>query len=318
MKISFVALLAALSSAAIAAPTAGSYGDITRQLSAHGIKYSMLTPADLKTLHHYRPSDFGRFGHGRPIYMDSHGGLGADLGDASRQLLTVLGPNLETLLIELSPEVTALLAGLGLGAIGAPLGNVVSILGEVVGDLLTDLGPVVDELLTVTLEGVGCLLIQLDPEVKALLTGLGLSVLNPVGDIVGTVGETLAGRGLAPSDGIVEDAAGPVTDVLRVLGPDLKELLIDLAPEVYDLLAGLGLEVLARPLGQILCTAATVGDLLEDLADPVENLLIVVAEDGSLLLIRLAPEVTRLVAGLGLGSIAAPLGGVIRTVGLNL
>jgi hypothetical protein len=235
-----------------------------------------------------------------------------DLAPGVNQVLTVTGPNAEKLLIELSPSVAGLLSGLGLPSVGVPVGSVIAS-AATVGELVKDLGNNVEGLLTVVGADVGALLIQLSPEVAGLVSGLGLpSVGVPVGTVVGTLGATLKRRE------VVQDLAPQVQDILEVTGPDAKRLLIQLSPSVAGLLAGLGLPGVGVSVGQVVATAGSVGDLLQDLGAPVAGTLTVVAQDGGLLLVQLAPSIASLVAGLGLPGVGVSVGTVVATLGANL
>ncbi|KAF7595667.1 hypothetical protein BBP40_005111 [Aspergillus hancockii] len=298
MKASFITAVAALASSAIAAPAGGLPDLSSLSGSAPVASSSFAIPSATPS-----PSS-GASGH-----------VVQDAGHGVNQVLTVTGPNAKNLLIELSPEVAGLLSGLGLPAVGVPVGEVVKS-AATVGDLVKDLGPVVDGLLTVVSKDVGALLIKLSPDVAGLLTGLGLpSVGVPVGSIVATLGQNLK----RSADGkIVEDLAPKVQDVLEVTGPDAKRLLVQLSPSVASLLAGLGLPGVGTAVGSIVKTAGNVGDLLKDLAVPVKNLLTVVGQDGSLLLIQLSPDVAGLLTGLGLPALGTSVGSVVATLGENL
>ena len=117
---------------------------------------------------------------------------------------------------------------------------------------------------------------------------------------------------------IVGDLAPEVKEILTVTGPNAKQLLIKLSPEVASLVSGLGLPSVGTPVGEIVKTASSVGDILVDIAAPLERLLTVVNDDGSALVIKLSPEVASLVAGLGLTGTGASVGSILATVGKNL
>ncbi|KAJ5478010.1 hypothetical protein N7530_003519 [Penicillium desertorum] len=189
---------------------------------------------------------------------------------------------------KLSPEVTALVSGLGLPGLGVPLGSIVASASGL-GGLVTGLGPVVDGLVTVVGADVGALLISLSPEVAGLVSGLGL-----------------------PNVGV------PVKNTLTVTGLNTKNLLVELSPSVTSLVAGLGLTTIAGPVGSIVAEASSVGDLVKDISGPVEDLLHIVAKDGKHLLIQLSPSVVGLVTGLGLPTVATPVGAILTTVAQNL
>ncbi|KAE8376920.1 hypothetical protein BDV26DRAFT_305338 [Aspergillus bertholletiae] len=117
---------------------------------------------------------------------------------------------------------------------------------------------------------------------------------------------------------IVQGAGHGVNQVLTVTGPNAKKLLIELSPEVAGLLAGLGLPGVGVSVGEIVKTAASVGDLIKDLGPVVDGLLTVVSKDAGALLIKLSPEVAGLLSGLGLPGVGVPVGSIVATLGENL
>ncbi|OGM40944.1 hypothetical protein ABOM_010345 [Aspergillus bombycis] len=295
MKASLITVIAALASSAMAAP-AGGLSDVSILKEATSTTYAIpaASPA---------PSS-GASGH-----------IVQDAGHGVNQVLTVTGPNAKKLLIELSPRVAGLLSGLGLPGVGVSVGEIVKTAASV-GDLIKDLGPAVDGLLTVVSKDGSALLIKLSSDVAGLLSGVGLPGVGiPVGNIVATLGENLK----RSADGqLVQDVAPKVQDVLEVTGTDSKRLLIQLSPSVASLLAALGLPGVGTSVGQIIKTAGNVGDLLKDLGEPVKNLLTVVAQDGSFLLIKLSPDVAGLLTGLGLPALGTSVGSVVATLGASL
>ncbi|KAJ6021224.1 hypothetical protein N7540_006728 [Penicillium herquei] len=246
-----------------------------------------------------------------PAVQDGH--IVQNLGPQLQNVLTVVGTDLQPLLLELSPEVAALVSSLGLPALGVPLGSIVASASSL-GEIVTGLGPQVNGLVTVVGADVGALLVSLSPEVAALVSGLGLPTVGvPVGTIVATVGTSLKKRGE-----LVNDLAPEVKEILTVTGPNAKQLLVKLSPEVATLVTGLGLPGVGVPVGQVIKTAGSVGDLLVDVSEPLDELLTVVGTDGKALLIQLSPEVALLVAGLGLTGTGVSVGSIIATVGSNL
>lgn len=246
----------------------------------------------------------------------SNGKIVQNLGPHLDNILTVVGPDVGTLLIELSPEVTALLSGLGLAGLGVPLGTVVASASSL-GGLVTGLGPKVDGLVTVVGAEVGALLISLSPTVAGLLSGVGsllaLPTLGvPVGEVVATLGSNLK-RGE-----ILSDVAPEVKGTLITTGDNAKNLLLQLSPEITQLVATLGLTGAAVPLGHVIADAADVGDLVKDVSGPVEELLVITNDDGKNLLVKLSPDLASAVAGLGLPTLAPPLASIVTTVGHNL
>ncbi|KAJ5934901.1 hypothetical protein N7466_004448 [Penicillium verhagenii] len=336
MKTTFATILATLAASTLAAPTpttglgslAGltdivgdltkiqgldgiadvlKLGDVTKELDLENLPV-VSSVGDLSKLLKVPSSSAAS---STPAVQDGH--IVQNLGPQLNNVLTITGTDLKPLLIELSPEVTTLVSSLGLGALGVPLGSIVASASEL-GDLVTGLGPYVDGLVTVVGADVGALLVSLSPEVAALVSGLGLPTVGvPVGEVLATVGTSLKKR-----NQIVGDLAPEVKEILTVTGPNAKQLLIKLSPEVASLVSGLGLPSVGVPAGEVVKTAANVGDLLVDISGPVENLLKVVNKDGSALLIQLSPEVASLVAGLGLSATGASIGSVVATVGQNL
>jgi hypothetical protein len=337
MKVSFATLLT-LASAAAAAPTgitslAGltsltssltnlggldgltkdlSLGDITKQLNLNSLPV-VSKLGDLTSLLHLGSAATSQ-NPDTPIAQNGH--ILLDLAPELNNVLTITGPNAQTLLLELSPEVTALVSGLGLPALGVPLGSIVASASSL-GELVTGLGPQVEGLVTVVGVDVGALLISLSPEVAGLVSGLGLPTVGiPVGTVVATLGTSLK-RDAAPGE-IIQDLVPTVGQILTVTGPNGKQLLIKLSPEVAALVDGLGLTSIGGSVGSVIKTAGNVGDLISDLSVPVKGLLTVVSDDGQKLLIQLSPEVTALVSGLGLPSVGVPVGTVVATLGKNL
>jgi hypothetical protein len=288
-----------------------SLGDITKQLSLNNLPV-VSKLGDLTSLLHL--GNVGSSNGNAPIAQNGH--ILQDLAPELNNVLTITGPNVQTLLIELSPEVTALVSGLGLPGLGVPLGSIVASASSL-GELVTGLGPTVDGLVTVVGADVGALLISLSPEVAGLVSGLGLPTVGiPVGTVVATLGTSLK-RDAAPGE-IVQDLVPTVGQILTVTGPNAKQLLIKLSPEVAALVDGLGLTSIGGSVGSVIKTAGNIGDLVSDLSGPVKGLLTVTSDDGQKLLIQLSPEVAALVSGLGLPTVGIPVGTVVATLGKNL
>lgn len=181
------------------------------------------------------------------------------------------------------------------------------------GHVLQDLGPELNNILVVTGTDLTPLLIELSPEVTALVSGLGLPALGvPLGSIVAS----------ASSLGGLVAGLGPHVDgLVTVVGADVGALLVGLSPELAGLLSGLGLPNVGVPVGTVVATLGASlkrGEIVQDLAPEVANTLRVTGPNAEELLVKLSPEVTALVAGLGLPSVGAPLGTVVATVGNNL
>ena len=318
MKASFVAALAALAGSAFAAPTNPieglaktlKIGNLVEELHLEQLPV-VSQIADLpKALAGSATSSAASAASSVPAVQNGH--VVQNLGPQLDNILTVVGPDATTLLIELSPEVSALVSGLGLGGLAAPLGSIVASASGL-GGLVTGLGPVVDNLVTVVGADVGALLISLSAPVAGLVSGLGLpSVGTPVGTVVAVLGKNVK-RGE-----IVQDVAPKVKSTLTVTGANAKQLLIELSPPVAALVSGLGLGSIAGPVGSIIAEASSVGDLLKDVSEPVENLLQITGTDGKHLLLKLSPSVVALVSGLGLPSVGTPVGAVVDTVANNV
>jgi len=199
----------------------------------------------------------------------------------------------------------AAIAALWASAAAAPAGPPNS------GEIITDLGPEVKNVLTVTGTDSKELLVQLSPEVAALVDSLGLvNVGTPLGAIVNT----------ASNVGTLVKSLGPDTSgTVIVTGEDGSALLIQLAPPLAAAVGSL-LPPLAVPVGSIITTvgdhvkrAHGTGQLLTDVGKQVDGLLTVTGPQASLLLIQLSPEVTALVAGLGLGPVGTAVGSIVAS-----
>ncbi|KAE8154495.1 hypothetical protein BDV25DRAFT_135929 [Aspergillus avenaceus] len=312
MKAALITALAALASMSAAAPA--DYHVVSETVSVSSTTFAIpaATPAPSATT---TTTTTTTGTSGTSSASDSNGHILPDVGHGANQVLTVTGQDAKKLLIELSPEVAGLLSGLGLPAIGEPVGEVIKTAASV-GDLLSDVGDVTEGLLTVVSKDGDALLIKLSSDVTGLLSGLGLPALGvPIGSIVSTLGENLK----RTADGkIVEDVAPKAKDVLEVTGADSKRLLVQLSPSVASLIGSLGLPGVGTSVGQIVKSAGSVGDLLKDLGEPVQNLLTVVGQDGSFLLIKLSSDVAGLLTGLGLPALGTSVGNVVATLGSSL
>ncbi|OJJ44402.1 hypothetical protein ASPZODRAFT_47295, partial [Penicilliopsis zonata CBS 506.65] len=117
---------------------------------------------------------------------------------------------------------------------------------------------------------------------------------------------------------LATDLAPGVHQILTVTGQDSKTLLVELSPDVAELLAGVSLPALGVSVGSVVASAGSVGDLLAKLASPAEGLLTVIGEDTSYLLVQLSADVASLVSGLGLPSVGVPVGAILATVGSHI
>lgn len=178
----------------------------------------------------------------------SVGDLLKELGPNTEGVVVVTGEDAKILLVQLSPSVASLVAGL-LPPLAVPVGAVVTTVGDHVkratgtGKLLADIGTQVDGALTIAGPATSTLLIQLSPELTALVSGLGLP---PVGTLVGSVVAS------ASSVGDLLTELGPGLDGLLIVVENGAEyLLIQLSPVVSGLLSGLGLPALGVPLGEV-------------------------------------------------------------------
>lgn len=185
----------------------------------------------------------------------SVGVLLKDLGPKVDGLLVVTGKGVGFTLIQISGPLAATLSGLGLPTVGIPVGVIVATVGNnlkrdattvATDKIVQDLGPVLNDALMVTGENAEVLLIELSPEVAALVAGLGLfGLAAPIGAVVAS----------ASSVGALVANLGPkVEGLVIVLGKDTGALLIQLSPSVAALLAGLGLPSISVPVGAVIAT----------------------------------------------------------------
>ncbi|KAJ5168217.1 uncharacterized protein N7482_003811 [Penicillium canariense] len=171
------------------------------------------------------------------------------------------------------------------------------------GHLVQDLGPELNNVLTITGPNVQTLLIELSPEVTALVSGLGLPALGvPLGSIVAS--------------------ASSLGDLVTGLGPHVDGLVTVVGADVAGLVSGLGLPTVGIPVGTVVATLGTSlkrnaapGEIVQDLAPTVKSILTVTGPNAKQLLIKLSPSVAALVDGLGLTSIGGSVGSVIKTAG---
>ncbi|KAI9925583.1 hypothetical protein ASPWEDRAFT_41701 [Aspergillus wentii DTO 134E9] len=311
MKASFFAAVAALASTSLAAPTGlplvgDLVGDLPVLKDLPQLLGNLPVVSDLSQVKNLIPSATNAAPSAAPS-----GKIVQDVGHEVDSVLTVTGPNAKKLLIKVSPEVAQTVNSV-LPGVGTPIGAVVASAASV-GDLVTQVGHAVDGVLTVTGEGVGALLIELDGTVSGLLSGLGLGgVGKPVGDLLGVLGANLK------RDHIVQDLGPQAQNILTVTGSDSKQLLVQVSGPVSELLANLGLLGTGKAAGQVIKTAGNAGDLVKDIAGDVNNLIVVTGKDTGALLIQLDNPVTGLLASLGLGGLGQAVGEVVKTVGESL
>ncbi|GCB17529.1 hypothetical protein AAWM_00414 [Aspergillus awamori] len=189
----------------------------------------------------------------------SIGELVTDLGAPVEQLLVVTGKDTGYLLIQLDQDVKGLLDGIGLDALGEPVGDLLGAIGSSLkrrqnwdynpdaknpNGLLEKLGPVIDCILVITGEDAKDLIVKLSKPVAELFEKLGLTGLGKsVGKVIKTVGD---------AGDLVADL-GPVSEsLLTVVGDGGSKLVVQLAPDVADLVKGLGLPKLGDAVGEVL------------------------------------------------------------------
>ncbi|KAL5356033.1 hypothetical protein BJX96DRAFT_171226 [Aspergillus floccosus] len=174
-------------------------GDITATANVNNeVNFAKFgIPEDVAREHHITVPDASKFGSLPVIHRDGNylktadGKILCDLGSGVNNLLTILGPDGETLLVQVGDEVANLLDGLGLGVLGEPVGKIVGAVGGLLGSLLPQLGDVVEGLLCGLSSDLGNLLVELDPTLKQLLSGLGLASLAELGSVVGVLGQNI-------------------------------------------------------------------------------------------------------------------------------
>ncbi|KAJ5281201.1 hypothetical protein N7478_006573 [Penicillium angulare] len=253
-------------------------GDVTKELSLSKLPV-VSSLGDLKKVLNL-PSTGS---DSSPAVQNGH--LVQNLGPELNNVLTITGTDLQPLLLELSPEVATLVSSLGLGALGVPLGAVVasaSSLGGLVtglgphvdglvtvvgadggallislspevaglkrGELLKDLAPEVEQILTITGPNAKNLLVKLSPSVASLVSGLGLPGVGvPAGKIVKTAGN---------AGDLLKDIAPGVKNLIVVVHSDTQALLVELSPEVAELVSGLGLAATGAAVGSVVATVA--------------------------------------------------------------
>ncbi|KAE8356596.1 hypothetical protein BDV28DRAFT_145107 [Aspergillus coremiiformis] len=126
------------------------------------------------------------------------------------------------------------------------------------------------------------------------------------------------GHGCHGTGHLIQDLGPQANHILTIVGLHTEQLLVQLSPGVADLLVGLGLLGIGQPVGHIIKSAVTIAELIADLGSPVQCLLTVIGQDGGYLLIALDMPLTGLLTGLGLPSIAEPVGTIVGTVGQHL
>ncbi|KAJ5380191.1 uncharacterized protein N7496_002619 [Penicillium cataractarum] len=150
-----------------------------------------------------------------------------------------------------------------------------------------------------------------------------LPVVSKLSDVtsllhLGNVASKNGNAAIVQNGHIVQDLAPELNNVLTITGPNVQTLLLELSPEVTALVSGLGLPGLGVPLGSIVASASSLGELVTGLGPTVEGLVTVVGADVGALLISLSPEVAGLVSGLGLPSVGIPVGTIVATIGTSL
>lgn len=214
-------------------------------------------------------------------------------------------------------KLSFVLSALASTAIAAPLS--LPLLDKL--PVLSNLGELLNGKLPV-LSNVGDLNNVLGGKLGNLGGNSGLPLDDVLGGLTG-LSESSPDSSPAPSTGgnggkLLQDLAPELNDILVITGPNAKSLLIQLSPEVTALVSGLGLPGLGVPLGGVVASASSVGDLVTALGPQVEGLVTVVAQGVGALLIELSPEVAALVSGLGLPTVGVPVGTVLATVGNKL
>lgn len=211
-------------------------------------------------------------------------------------------------------KLSFVLSALASTAIAAPLS--LPLLDKL--PVLSNLGELLSGKLPV-LSNVGDLNNVLGGKLGNLGSDSGLPLDELLGGLTGSEASTPSSP--APSTGggkLLQDLAPELNDILVITGPNAKSLLLQLSPEVTALVSGLGLPGLGVPLGGVVASASSVGDLVTALGPQVEGLVTVVAQGVGALLIQLSPEVAALVSGLGLPTVGVPVGTVLATVGNDL
>lgn len=163
-------------------------------------------------------------------------------------LLTVVGTDGKFLLIQLGADVAVLLSGLGLPGVGIPVGAIIATVGEHVKRAGPIHGVAATAITVVTIVGQDSekLLLQLNPEVAALVAGLALPLVGEVAGEVIAVADTV--------DALLKHVVPGVEGLLHIVKRDADFLLIQLTADVAGLLVGLGLPALVVPIGTVVGT----------------------------------------------------------------
>ncbi|KAA8647176.1 hypothetical protein EYZ11_003862 [Aspergillus tanneri] len=227
------------------------------------------------------------------------GHLVQDLGNPTHKLLHVVGIHREELLIKLSLVVEDLLGGLDVHdkLVGYIIKEAPSL-----AELVADLDDPTKCYLVVLGKNTGYLLVGLDHRVSGLLSEVGLkSIVGPVGQVVGTVGQ----------GGLLEHVAPVDNCLLQIVSEDGKILLVELSGPLAGEVSGLGLG-LAKTVGKVVKAAAEVGELVKGLAPVGECLLTIVGNDGKPLLIQLSEAVASRVDKSVFPGLEVPVGKVVK------
>ncbi|OJJ03516.1 hypothetical protein ASPVEDRAFT_42983 [Aspergillus versicolor CBS 583.65] len=229
------------------------------------------------------------------------GHLVQDLAPQVNRLLTVTGADGEDFLVQVNEDVYNLLSGrVSLSeSVGEIVGDAASI-----GDLIADLGPIIDCILTIVGEDSHILLVRLSPEIADLLRGAGATlgldaVTNPVGQVVKSLGLNIKRDQL---------------DHFDVHGLDGNSLPVQIPGALGKAIANLHFET---PVGTVIATGIEATKIIQKLGPRADGFLAVLGEGTGLVLIRLAPQVARVVKGLA-PELANPVGNVVGIFGDSL
>lgn len=157
----------------------------------------------------------------------------------------------------------------------------------------------VNSVMTVTNQESKNILVELEPTVANLLTGLDLPLSEPVGEIVQTASSL---------DGLNLQGLG--SNFMTVATEGGSVALVKLTSTVEGLLSGLGLPQVGSLVGSLVGTIEGLGSgsLKRDVTETVMH---IVGMNGDVLPVKLGSNVLGLLSGLDLSSVQGPVGTVV-------
>lgn len=186
--------------------------------------------------------------------------------------------------------------------VGTSVGNSQVSTGQVTGQVTSQ----VHSVLTVTDQASKLVLVELEPTVAGLLSGLNLGgVTQPVGQIIQ----------VAPTVGAL-NLNGATGGLLTVGTSEGSVALVKLTSTVEGLLSGLGLPEVGSLVGSLVGTlegvaSGVTGNMKRD---PVSDVMTITDLAGNPLLVQVEPTVLSLLGGLDLSNVQGAVGTVVAEV----